>query len=238
MMQCIVQPFIAAQDLSPEQIINLEKLLQKIPWVEGYSPLVDHYKSLNGTGDLRSKMLNESLKKVKSQYAAFLDFDDLLLPYAYGWLINRLKLTGKAVAFGRVYATNHTSKDGRLVDRTRLYEYGYSYEEFLDHNHAPLHSFILDLGQLDLSNIIYFDDQKYMEDYLLTLQLFSKENADWEGLKSNFYIGDYIHSVDREHTLALTNEQERLSLLESQEYIICDQRICDIRNKIKNSTGY
>ena len=36
------------------------------------------YQSQGGKGDLRSKMLNESLKKVKTRYAAFLDFDDLL----------------------------------------------------------------------------------------------------------------------------------------------------------------
>lgn len=232
MRDCVVIPLIAAQDLSEQQISELEKTLSDFSWIDGCEPQVHLYRSHDGNGDLRSKMLNESLKKIKTRFAAFFDYDDLLMSHAYSWLINRLEKTGKAVAFGRVYATSKISSTGLLIERKRLYEYGYSYEEFIGHNHAPLHSFMLDLEKLDLSNVIYFEDQIYMEDYLLTMQLFTKDNCDWSSLAENLYIGDYIHCIDRTHTLAFSNDQERESVYTNPQYILCEKRISDMQKKI------
>lgn len=234
MRDCVVVPLIAAQDLNKEQIDTLENMLNDFLWDEGCEPKVIHYQSPDGKGDLRSKMLNESLKQVKTRYAAFLDFDDLLMEFSYSWLINRLQKTGKSVAFGRVYSTSRDSQRGLLINRTCTYEYGYSYEDFISNNHAPLHSFMLNMDRLDLRRVVYFEDQRYMEDYLLTLQLFTEDNADWDSLKESFYIGDYIHSVDRAHTLAFANEQERQALVSTPEYVLCTQRISHIRQSIKN----
>ena len=75
MMDCVVTPLIAAQDLSKQQITALENTLNDIPWAKGFEPQVHLYQSEHNAGDLRSQMLNESLKKVKTRYAAFLDFD-------------------------------------------------------------------------------------------------------------------------------------------------------------------
>ncbi len=232
MRDCVVRPLIAAQDLSVRQIDELEQTLKYFVWTDGFEPQVHFYQSPKGEGDLRSKMLNESLKKVKTRFAAFLDYDDLLMSHAYSWLIKRIEKTGKAVAFGRVYATSKIVATGLLTERRCLYEYGYSYEDYFRNNHAPLHSFILDLDRLDLSNITYFEDQIYMEDYFLTLQLFTKDNCDWSGLSKNHYIGDYIHSIDRQHTLAFSNEQEREAIYSDPQYILCEKRIMSLRNTI------
>jgi hypothetical protein len=177
-------------------------------------------------------MMNDALKKVKTRYAAFLDYDDLLFPDAYTWLLERLEKTGKAVTFGRVYAASYNSKTGTLTKRERAFEYGYSYDDFIYDNHAPIHSFMLDLDQIDLAKIIYHEDQKYMEDYYLTLQIFTKDNTDWESLSLNHYIGDYIHSTDREHTLAIANEEEKSKLLDDPVYQRDEKRICDLRDEI------
>jgi hypothetical protein len=174
-------------------------------------------------------MLNESLRQIKSRYAAFLDYDDLLMPHAYEWLVNRLNQTGKAVAFGRVYSTYYNVSRGQFLERAKAYQYGYSYAEFVRQNHAPLHSFLLDLSKLDINALVYYDDQRYLEDYLLTLQLFTEDNCDWEGLKLDQYIGDYIHSIDRPHTLAFTDDSERQALLKQPDYILCENRIEDLR---------
>jgi hypothetical protein len=229
MQECVVVPLIAAQDLDEQQQSALRLLLSEYEWVAGREPIVDYYHSGQGKGDLRSKMLNESLKKVATRYAAFLDYDDLLMSHAYDWLIGRMCQTGKAVAFGRVYSTSYDSANGVILERKRTYEYGYTFDDFLRYNHAPLHSFMLDMEQLDVGNLTYFEDQRYMEDYLLTLQLFTRGNADWEGLAENVYIGDYIHSVDRTHTLAFSDTQEREKIFMDPEYILSEQRICDMR---------
>ena len=234
MKDCLVIPLIAAQDLSKQQIEALENTINGFSWVHGCEPQIHFYQSQDGKGDLRSKMLNESLKQVKTHYAAFLDFDDLLMPHAYSWLIGRLQKTGKAVSFGRVYSTSYDSATGLLLERKRVYDYGYSYEEFVRLNHAPLHSFMLDMERLDLGHLVYYEDQRFMEDYLLTLQLFTKDNGDWASLKEDCYIGDYIHSVDRAHTLAFIDDQERQAMLVNPAYKICEQRICDMRKTIES----
>lgn len=232
MHECVVIPMIAAQDLGDDQTAALHGLLNSIPWPKGFEPIVRHFNSPQGNGDLRSRMLNESLRDVTTRYASFLDYDDLLMPNAYSWLIGRLERTGKAISFGRVYSTAFDCSTGEILERQRKFEYGNSYEDFVGHNHAPIHSFMLDTQQIDMSNIVYFDDQRYMEDYLLTLQLFKRDNADWDGLRQNVYIGDYIHSVDRAHTLAFSNESDRDALLRNLEYRSCEQRIKDIRKRL------
>jgi len=235
MQDCIVVPLIAVQDLDEQQITMLENVLDDFSWIDGFEPQIHHYHSPNGNGDLRSKMLNESLKKVSTHYAAVLDFDDLLMSHAYSWLVGRLKKTGKAISFGRVYSTSYNGATGVCMERKKEYSYGHSYEDFIGSNHAPIHSFMLDMDMLNLDDIIYYDDHRYMEDYFLTLQLFTQDNADWTGLKEDLYIGDYIHSVDRKHTLAFNNEVERRAVLADPEYKVCENRICDMRKSLKNT---
>lgn len=232
MQDCICNPLIAAQDISEEVNGKLNQILNDIPWHEASKPEVIHYNSNDKIKDLRSEMLNQSLKSVKTRYVAFLDYDDLLMPHAYSWLINRLKKTEKAVSFGRVYSTSFVIEKGIMIDRAKSFQYGYSYPDFFNNNHAPLHSFLLDLSKLNLEKIFHYQNQKYMEDYLLTLQLFNEQNCDWESLSLNEYIGDYIHSIDRAHTLAFSNEEERAQLHSSSEYLICLERINNLRQKL------
>jgi lipopolysaccharide biosynthesis protein/SAM-dependent methyltransferase len=232
MRNCICVPLISAQDLSDQQTRALEALLDDLAWYPGYPPRIDHYRSDDGRGDLRSRMLSESLRKVETRYVGFLDYDDLLMSNAYEWLIGRLHETEKAVAFGRVYSTTFSNATGVWLERSRRYENGYSYEDFVANNHAPLHSFLIDLSRIDLTDIVYHDDQRYMEDYFLTLQIFKKDNCDWDGLKLNFYIGDYIHSVDRAHTLAFVTDSERQAKLRDPEYRVCEGRINELRRKL------
>lgn len=229
MHNCIVVPWVAAQDLSEEQLRTLEALLLAYPGHPGHPAQIHTFRSPDGRGDLRSKMLNESLRQLQTRYVAFLDHDDLMMGHAYEWLIERLQTTGKGVAFGRVYATSYDGGTGQLLKRNRVYEYGHSYDEFIRLNHAPLHSFLLDLFRVDVSRLVYHEDQRFMEDYFMTLQLFTRDNADWESLRLNRYVGDYIHSVDRAHTLAFTDDAERSALLHSPEYMRCEDRINELR---------
>ena len=231
MEDCTVVPLIAAQDLDEAQADALQQMLAEFDWTPGYEPQVDRHASADGRGDLRARMLHASLQRVTSRYAAFLDYDDLLFPDAYAWLIQRLRTTGKAVAFGRVYWTGYSSRLSAITGRRRAFEYGSSHDDFVRHNHAPLHSVLLDVEQIDRAGLVYFDDQRFMEDYLMTLQLFRADNADWEGLQLNHYVGDYVHSTDRAHTLALNDDAVREALLRDPEYVLCEQRIVEMRNR-------
>jgi hypothetical protein len=125
------------------------------------------------------------------------------------------------------------TRTGCVLKRDKVYDYGDSYIDFVQHNHAPLHSFLLDLDQCDLEAITYFDDMKYMEDYYLTMQLFTAQGTDWASLRTCGFIGDYIHRIGGDtHTLAFTDEQQRVDLLSTQSYMVCEDRIKAMRERL------
>ena len=233
MEDCIVLPYIAAQDLDANQRAQLDDLVDSLHRRHHSYPIIRHYTSPDGQGDLRSMMLNESLRNVNTQFAAFLDYDDLLMPHAYSWLIDRLTDTNKAIAFARVYLTEYISKTGQIIKRYRKYNNGKNYKDLFESNFAPIHSFVINLHMVDLSKFIYRNDQKYMEDYCLLLQLCTENNCDWKGVQENFYIGDYMHAVDKEQTLALIDDKKRNDRLNDPSYIRDDLFILDIKEKIK-----
>lgn len=231
MEDCAVSPLVAAQDLSEDQTEKLRALLAAFPAAPGARPRIMTYSSPDGRGDLRARMLTESLRAVETRYAAFLDYDDLLMSNAYSWLLGRLRQTGKAVAFGRVYSTILDSATGLFRGRTAEFTHGRDYEEFLCVNHAPLHSFMLDLSQLETKNLVFHDDQRYLEDYYLTLQLFSQDNADWASLGEDMFIGEYLHGTEQANTLALVDEEGRLAIRATPEYQQCEERVRILRER-------
>lgn len=230
---CLVKPILAIQDMNDEEIAVLEGELAKLPWSSDCAPVIRRYSSTTQTPDLRSLMLNDTLKAVGRGYAAFLDYDDLLFPKAYEVLLEQIKASGKNATFARVYSTMVDATTGCTIKREKIYDYGETYRDFVEHNHAPLHSFLLDLDKCDLEAVTYFDDMKYMEDYYLTMQLFTRTGTDWASLRTCGFIGDYIHRIGCDtHTLALTDEQQRTDLLNSESYRVCEARIKVLRDRL------
>jgi len=235
MQDCLVVPCIAAQDLDPARTAELEELLAEVPWPSGSTPQVFHYRSPSGRGDLRARMLTQTLQAVKTRYAAFLDYDDLLMSHAYSTLLDRLHRTGKAVAFGRVYSTDYHLSSGLFGERRQEFTHGFSYDDYFATNHAPLHSFLLDLRHLNLIGLSFDDDQRYLEDYYLTLQLFNRDNADWQGLAYSVYIGDYIHAVGSGNTLAFADAGQRRAIVEGDQYRRCEKRVRALKASLKDT---
>jgi len=226
MIGCNIVPVIAAQDLEQEKRADLNALVEEFGRNDSFRCQVVHFTSPDGNSDIRSKMLNEAARVVRTRYVSFLDYDDLMLPTAFEWFIERLRNTGKAISFGRVYVTHYSATKRIFIKRMRVFEHGHSYEEFVENNFAPLHSFMLDLERVDINSTTYFDNHKYMEDYYMMLQLVTRENTDWDSLKESRYVGDYIHSVDRLHTLARVYEGDAASDVErNPEFLICSDRI-------------
>ena len=231
---CRVKLCLAIQDMTDDEVDDLWTELKKLPWEAGFEPALYRYFSTAENPDLRSQMLNETLIAVKTGYAAFLDYDDVLFPFAYQVLLGQLAVSRKNATFGRVYTANVDAATGCIVSRTRTYEYGYSHAEFVGHNHAPLHSFLLDLNKCNLSELRYFKDMKYMEDYYLTLQLFSAEGTDWTSLHAGRFIGDYVHRLGGvDHTLAVSCQDERDALLRDAHYVLCEARISELRSRVR-----
>ena len=193
---------------------------------------IEFYTSTLKEPDLRSKMLNEGFLNAKTQFVGFLDYDDLLMPHAYDFLIKRLKETNKAVAFGRVFSTEYDTTNGILRKRRKDFEYNCSYEEFINRNHAPLHSFLIDTHKIEKEKIVYHEYHPYMEDYFLMLQIINELNTDWESLLINCYLGDYTHPTNRESTLGINDTDKKMLLLNEDLYMRCEGYINQLRSKI------
>jgi lipopolysaccharide biosynthesis protein len=233
---CVVKPLICAQDLSQQQFKALTSLCDNFNYSPNTQISIMRFNSHNNSQDIRAKLLHDGLNAATSRYVAFLDHDDLMLSDSYSYLINRLQTTHSKATFGRVYDTTYESESERFIKRNKTYEYGFTYKEFLETNHAPLHSFMLDKSKFDANALEYFSDQKFMEDYYLTLQIFDETTTDWASLSENFYIGDYLHCTDRAHTLAITNTESRDSVITNDLFEKCKTRLDELREKIRQRT--
>lgn len=231
-----VQPILACQDFhDPALVAELQQVIDSIPWSNNNTPKILYFSSSDDEPDCRARMLVQPLKQLTARYFAYLDYDDYLYPFAYSYLLGRMRSTTKAIAFGRVYVA--WADFGRQVieEKKRVFEYGYSYEQFVRLNHAPLHSFLLDASQLNLEELEFIPGMRYMEDYYLTLQLFRRDNCDWESLLISKYIGDYTHQVDLSSglgTLSHLSDEERAELLTQDDFMACELAIQRMRDRL------
>ncbi len=230
-----VQPIIMTQDLPDEKLYKLKEILDGMFWGAEYYPIVKQYKSTEKIPDLRSKMLNEGLRLVTDRYVAFLDYDDILFFDAYAWLIERLKKTGKSVTFGLIYHSIYSLSKREMLHR-KSEKYGKTHASFIDNNLTPIHGIMLDISKVNLENIDFYDDMKYMEDYYMTLQIFSEYNTDWAALAEKKYIGDYFFYEDKVQTLGGITDAVRQKLILDPVYVQCQERIDKLRNRIKKNS--
>lgn len=231
--EVVVHPMLLGQDISDAQMARIRAALSVIPWKPGIKPQILNFASTKEVPDLRSKLLMEGLKNVKTQYAAFLDYDDTIFPAAYSTLISRLRQTGKAITFGRLYCSNYDGLNHTVNQRTALFTDRFTFDEFFDDNFIPLHSYVLDLKKIDLSSIVYFDFMRFMEDYFIALQIFEEEGSDWESLKHPVFAGDYnFRTSGSPNTLALTTGAQKNSVLADPHYRLCALRIDWVRRHV------
>ena len=230
---CSIKPWLALQDVAQEALAELKSMVLAMPWAPGCEPefLVFHSKS--DQPDMRATMLNETLKKVVKGFVAFLDYDDVVYPDAYAPVIGRLQHLGKNASFGRVNSAYIDFETGMIIKRDQVYHKGSSYEDYLRRNLAPLHSFVINLDLIDTQALRYLPWMKYMEDYYLTLQIFSKNKTDWDSLKLCHVMGDYVHrSGDASHTLAFSTELQKVDLMKTIDYQLCEDAVVAMRQSV------
>lgn len=230
---CRVRPCVGVQDLPEPAASDLLREIEALPWAEGCRPLIRFFQGTPDCPDQRSAMLNEMLRAAGPDHVGFLDYDDLLFPLAYRSLLERLEVTRAQVTFGRVYSTIVNPATGFVIRRERVYDYGHSLDDFLTNNCAPLHSFLLDMREIDACTLEYFSDMKFMEDYYMTLQLFTQAKVDWASLGLGNFIGDYVHMVGGEaNTLAVADPEKRSAQLASSDYRFSEIRIAELKRRI------
>jgi lipopolysaccharide biosynthesis protein/SAM-dependent methyltransferase len=234
---CVVRPWLALQDFSDEECEALRDELAVLPFDSSVSPVIRRFTSTPECSDQRSAMLTESLKEIRSGLVTFLDYDDVVFPDAYGELAARLRQTGKNATFGRVYSTIVDNRTNLIVARNRVYDWGHTWEDFFKLNIAPIHSFMVNLDLVEVQQIKYFPDMKFLEDYYLTLQIFSPTGTDWGSLRRDFFVGDYITRRGGENqTLAIHCPIEREKTVASEEFQRSERRIAELKARIRSES--
>ena len=227
---------LCAQDLSDLQLNDINTKISNDFLNENFQVVVHQYYSTISNPDMRSLMLTEALKSLAGGYLLVLDYDDILFPHALSTLALRLEDTGKCVTFGKIYSST-LDEYGKVSARASIYNWGRTYEDFFDNNISPIHGFMINLDKMDTNRIEYHADQKYMEDYYLTLQIFNRENVDWDSLSIENYIGDYFHRISSHspNTLAILDQEKREELLADPEYLKCQTYIDELRLRVSIS---
>lgn len=225
-----VRPIVMAQDLNPKQVREIEAILAALPWRQGVKPSLSVLASTQDVPDTRARLLMLGVQEAKSDFVAFLDYDDLMFVDGYAKLVARFDEVGKGIIFGRVFRAVCSDPQGWMSFRDRMFEYGGTYTEFLAHNHAPIHSYIVHRNSVDLSRID-LPTYRYMEDYLMLMQIATETNADWSGLGKNIYVGDYMYYPNAPGTLALMDDALRQKVLGSEEYRAAEQSLNELRKK-------
>lgn len=230
---CRVRPWLALQDVSAAEAAALEGEIARLPFDRDWAPVLRRFSSTVDRPDRRAELLKESLREIGSGLVHVLDYDDVIFPDAYKELSARLRETRKNATFGRVYSTTVDSSSRLILRRERIYDWGQTWADFFKLNIAPIHSFLLDLDRIDLGRIESIPDMKYLEDYYLTLQIFSPEETDWSSLKRDLFIGDYItRRGSQTQTLAIDCPTERGKTTTSAEFQRCERHIAELKARL------
>ena len=224
---------LLAQGGPSDRLRQLFEQLEALPRAHLHHFRMEYFEPSVVINDMRSTMLNKGLNLAQNDFVVILDYDDTIFPGSYSYLVENLASSGKIASFGRVYHASIDDEHHLIENRREHTAYGASYEAFFENNCAPIHSFMIDKSRIAISDLEYFPDMKYMEDYYLLLQIFDKDNCDWNSLISPTFIGDYnFRKSGKNHTLGIQDAESISEILLNNHYILCDNRINILRRKI------
>jgi hypothetical protein len=93
---------VCLQRFSVEDIVKLKERLAPFFAIENSPHLEVHNFEYEHPLDARSSLVNLGIAHARSRFLAFLDYDDILYPEAYDFLINRLISSNVGIAFGGI----------------------------------------------------------------------------------------------------------------------------------------
>lgn len=156
--------------------------------------------------DARSCLINEGLRHIAGRYLAFLDYDDVLFPEAYGVLRERLRVCGAAITFAGIQTmTVAVFQEFVSIQRRANPPFrGRTLLDLFNANFAPIHSYMIDLEKIDKEDLYFDENMNWEEDYEFLLRICSKYESDFENL--SIPIGYYNFKIDGSNSVPLTPE--------------------------------
>jgi hypothetical protein len=150
--------------------------------------------------DGRSGLINHAIRHARGRYLAFLDYDDVLYPEAYELLIERLRSTAVAIAFGGIYISEVDVYEAFLRIRRKSFPFnGINLFDLFTQNFCPVHSFVLDRSKISPQQLFFEPLMNRNEDYDFLIRICAQYPSDFSLVKT--YIGTYYHKNDGSNTI-------------------------------------
>jgi hypothetical protein len=193
-----IEVLICCQALSPEAFAAVEDLARGQILPPG--AVIRCINVPAPPGDQRSLVANAGIAAATGRYISFLDYDDLVYPQGYPYLIRRLRADASAVAaFG---AFNMAIADGRGPDayfKNKLRRPLAPKLSFFENNLYQMHCGVIDRARV-APDILAFEDGRVLgEDYQFLLKVLG--SGRWLDVRDTVVVGEYQLRRDDSNTV-------------------------------------
>ena len=150
--------------------------------------------------DARSVLLNLGVQ-AQGRYLAYLDYDDALYPDAYELLIERLRITGAAIAFASVRIMQLQVFDHFFYTAEKVTPpfSGATLMDLFRNNFCPVHSYVIDREQVAPELLSFNVNLLMEEDYDVLLRICARYTSDFALIGTN--VGEYYYKTDGSNTV-------------------------------------
>ena len=151
--------------------------------------------------DARSVLLNLGVQAAQGRYLAYLDYDDALYPDAYELLIERLRITGAAIAFASVRIMQLQVFDHFFYTAEKVTPpfSGATLMDMFRNNFCPVHSYVIDREQVAPELLSFNVNLLMEEDYDVLLRICARYTSDFALIGTN--VGEYYYKTDGSNTV-------------------------------------
>jgi hypothetical protein len=195
---------ILAQRFTTDQIDALRARLAPVMAVaNGVSLNVINFQEREPK-DARARLLNMGLSHTSGRFIALLDYDDTIYPEAYTKLVERLRNTDCAIAFGRIVVKRRDVFEDALIVTAKENKFvGQGLLDLFTDNFCPIHSFVLDRSRIPAEQLYFSELLSRLEDYDLLLRIVSQCTSDFQIVAHP--VGDYYFKNDGSNTVQVSD---------------------------------
>jgi len=197
---------VVAQRFDAPDLAALEVRLDRYRRIDPSVALeVIDYARQDGLADARSALINAGIAVARGRYLAVLDYDDTLYPAAYTTLVQELRASGCAVAFGGIarksVAIDPTTR-AALSFGLRPRHPGQTLVDMFRLGFCPMHSMVLDRSRIAPRDLRVDELLPICEDYEWQLRLGARYAFSFARIDDE--IGEYRYKSDGSNTVMLT----------------------------------
>jgi hypothetical protein len=135
----------------------------------------------------------------RSRYLGFCDFDDLVYPAGYSYLLHRMQFTGAAAVFASSLHVDCTPMHGFDFAFAKWIIPGTNRYDFFLKNFCPPNSLLLDRAQIETRDLHADATLSKHEDYRVFAVIVAKYKTNWASIGT--VVAEYIHRSDGSNTV-------------------------------------